>query len=225
MTAAEAPTQRRKKTLEEWTVWAVNQDSVTMVLLAWAHGCPSAKMAIVDRADSCGLEMRAVDGLGRHVRFRVQYKTACHSKETIKAEILELREKTSRPRILWSSPMIWLVLAMWTLLIAAWLHKHDVHVLEKRLARLIGLHKDDIPPSRELLGYVTLAIVGTNLLEASAVAWYLKTKFRFSAASSARWFFTTLLLGYPVAQRVVDLKAARSFGLRSSVKSDTRKDE
>ena len=202
--------EKQRVALERWTVRSLNEDAVTLLVLAWRHGCPSAKMAIADRADSVGLDLRAVDDMGRQVRLRVAYDKACGSKETIKHQVLGLREAASRPRVPWRSFTLWVVVAMWSLLVAAWLHLHDVHVLEKRLARLVGLHKEDLPSSKEFLFWVTAGILGTNLLEAIACAIFLRRSFRFSKVATVQWFFMILFGGYPIASRVVELKQARS---------------
>mmetsp|Transcript_1800 Transcript_1800/g.6050 ORF Transcript_1800/g.6050 Transcript_1800/m.6050 type:complete len:232 (+) Transcript_1800:52-747(+) len=203
------PPQTRRLTLEQWTVRRLNEDAVTLLVLAWAHGCPGAKMALIDRADSIGLDLRAVNALGRQVRLRVAFEAPCTTKEAVTRAVMALREQASRPRVPWSSPVAYVVFATWVVLVAAWLHLHDVHVLEKRLARLVGLHKEDIPPSREFLGWITLAIVGTNVVEAIAVGVCVKRRFRFSNAAAFQWFLFTVVGGYPIAQRCVELKNAQ----------------
>lgn len=196
--------------MEEWTVRQLNKDVVTLILIAWERGISNAKVGVVDRADPCGFDMRTVGPSGAAVTLRIDYaKPPCKTAKQVKDEILALRETASRPRLPFG-PLLILTAVMWILLASAWLHKHDVHVLEQRFAKVIGLHKEDVPPSKTFLAYATLAILGTNLLEAIAVFFVTRHRLSFSSKRSLQWFFLTLLAGYPVAHKIVDLKQSQA---------------
>ena len=60
-----APTVAAPRSVDEWTVKHLNNDLILMVLIAWEQGVGGANMAIVDRADACGFDMRCLDARGR----------------------------------------------------------------------------------------------------------------------------------------------------------------
>ena len=221
-------TQRRKggaeggitppRTVDEWVVKNLNNDVVTMVILSWELGVKNAQLAVVDRADACGFDMRCLDASGRAKHQRVTYRTApCTTLAAVKREIAELRERASRPRMPLTL-MTGFVGVMWSILVFAWFHRHGVHVLEERVARFLGLHAEDVPSSKEFLTYCTLAVVAANAVEGAAVVFLARKRFLFSWKNCAGWFAMALVMGYPVAQKMLDLKQARSRALMAAYK-------
>jgi hypothetical protein len=220
-----APAQRRKqpkptvtppRTVDEWVVKNLNNDIVTLVILSWELGVTNASMAVVDRADACGFDMRCLNNRGQAVHHRVTYRNApCTTVDAVKKELAELRERASRPRFP-VTPMTAFVVVMWAVLIFAWGHKHGVHVLEERVARWAGLHEEDVPSSKEFLTYCTLGVLAANAVEGAAVVFLARKRFAFSWRSCAGWFGMALVAGYPVAQKMLDLKSARSRALMTA---------
>lgn len=197
--------------VEDWTLRQLNRDVVTLVLIAWQHGI-AAKMAVVDRCDPIGFDMRVMDTSGSQQHLRVHYSGQRATSEAVKAEILALRSRASFPRLPWTF-VTCVSVVMWVLMISAWLHLHDVHVLEQRVARFVGLHKEDVPASRVFLGYATLAILGANLVEALAVAYLARSRFFFGKKQTGAWFLLTVVAGYPVAQTMIQLKHIQAQSL------------
>ena len=100
MSAPAAPQQRRKpkptvtppRTVDEWVVKNLNNDIVTLVILSWELGVTNASMAVVDRADACGFDMRCLNNRGQAVHHRVTYRNApCTTVDAVKRELAELR--------------------------------------------------------------------------------------------------------------------------------------
>ena len=230
---------RPPRSVAEWTVFNLNNDLITMIIIAWDAGVTGANMAIVDRADACGFDMRAVDRHGRSQHRRITFRSApCATVEKVRRELADLRERAARPRLA-VSPSLFASLFAWCVLAFAWGHTHGVHVLEERVARFVGLHEEDVPSSKEFLGWCTFAVLAANAVEGLAAVYLARTKFLFSRRNCLGWFLLSLVAGraahrevffparrrrgtptprsvsaqvagYPVAQAMLELKQARS---------------
>ena len=208
-----APTVAAPRSVDEWTVKHLNNDLILMVLIAWEQGVGGANMAIVDRADACGFDMRCLDARGRATHVRVPFASApCATQGAVRRELASMRERAARPRLP-LTPIAALVCVMWAVLGFAWCHRHGVHVLEETVARKLGLHEEDVPSSKEFLTYCTLAILAANAIEGAAVVFLARRRFAFSTRNCVGWFLAALLAGYPVAQKMLELKQARSRAL------------
>lgn len=212
------------RSVDEWTVKHLNNDVITMVIVAWEQGVTGASMAVVDRADACGFDMRCLDTSGRAQHRRVTFRSApCATVDAVRRELAEMRERASRPRVPFTL-MTLFVAFMWAVLIFSWFHKHGVHVLEERVARFVGLHEEDVPSSKEFLTYATLAVFAANSIEGAAVVFLARKRFAFSWKNCFGWFAVTLFLGYPVAQKMLELKQARSRALMASYRKTRKRD-
>ena len=211
------------RSVDEWTVKHLNNDVITMVIVAWEQGVTGASMAVVDRADACGFDMRCLDARGRSEHRRVTFASApCATQSRVRAELAALRERSARPRVP-LTPITLVVSVMWSVLAFAWCHRHGVHVLEERAARFLGLHESDVPSSKEFLSYCTLAIVAANAVEGAAVVFLARKRFGFSWRNCAGWFAAALVAGYPVAQKMLELKQARSRALMHAYRKTTKR--
>ena len=201
---------RPPRSVAEWTVFNLHNDLITMIVLAWDAGVTGANMAVVDRADACGFDMRAVDRHGRSQHRRITFRSApCTTVQEVRSELVELRERAARPRLS-VSPSLFASLFAWCVRAFAWAHTHGVHVLEERVARFVGLHEEDVPSSKEFLAYCTGAVLVANAVEGLAAVYLARAKFLFSRRNCAGWFLLSLIAGYPVAQCMLELKQARS---------------
>ncbi|KAJ1462383.1 hypothetical protein M885DRAFT_505186 [Pelagophyceae sp. CCMP2097] len=200
----------------EWAVRSVNGDPLTLILLAWSCGETSASMAIVDRADSSGLDMRCLNSYGAAKHHRVSFEHECTSKAQVSRQILDMRERGARPRLAFGFLTVFVGL-MWSFLAFAWCHLHGVHVLEERIARAVGMHAEDVPPSKQFMRLATAAIVCANAVEAAAVA-RIAFKLQFSRRNVIGWAFLTLFAGYPAAHKMLDLKKAVTRATRGGLR-------
>ena len=186
---------RPPRSVAEWTVFNLNNDLITMIIIAWDAGVTGANMAIVDRADACGFDMRAVDRHGRSQHRRITFRSApCATVEKVRRELADLRERAARPRLA-VSPSLFASLFAWCVLAFAWGHTHGVHVLEERVARFVGLHEEDVPSSKEFLGWCTFAVLAANAVEGLAAVYLARTKFLFSRRNCLGWFLLSLVAG------------------------------
>ena len=77
----------------------MNNDLITMIIIAWDAGVTGANMAIVDRADACGFDMRAVDRHGRSQHRRITFRSApCATVEKVRRELADLSVSTRKRR-------------------------------------------------------------------------------------------------------------------------------
>ena len=66
---------------------------------------------------------------------------------------------------------------------------------EERVARFVGLHEEDVPSSKEFLGWCTFAVLAANAVEGLAAVYLARTKFLFSRRNCLGWFLLSLVAG------------------------------
>lgn len=106
-----------------------------------------------------------------------------------------------------SGPLPFIVLLVYAAILLVWFESHgkgELTVFPHDWAEHL--------PTREMLGYGILAVIGMHALEGVACCYVLHKRHRFPKKSLPSWFLACMFLGYPVACQVLCIKRADREG-------------